>query len=118
MAVSYGVGHRHSLDPVLLWLWCKLAATALIRPLAWESPCAVGAALEKTKRQKNQKQTKKNLFEEWPNFSKRARAFPFPVTHEDSRFSTSSPTVTVFHFSHPSGIVVSHCGFDLHFPDG
>ena len=23
-------------DPVLLWLWCWLAATAPIRPLAWE----------------------------------------------------------------------------------
>ena len=29
-AVSCGVGHRHGLDPVLLWLWCRPAATALI----------------------------------------------------------------------------------------
>ena len=36
-------------DPALLWLWCRPAATALIRPLAWELPYAVGAALEKTK---------------------------------------------------------------------
>ena len=42
--------HRHSLDPVLLWLWGRPAATALIWPLAWEPPYAVGAAL---KRQKN-----------------------------------------------------------------
>ena len=28
-------------DLALLWLWCRLAATA-IRPLAWEPPCAVG----------------------------------------------------------------------------
>ena len=27
-------------DPVLPWLWCKLAAEALIRPLAWELPNA------------------------------------------------------------------------------
>ena len=33
-----GVGCRCSLDLVLLWLWCKVAAAALIRPLAWESP--------------------------------------------------------------------------------
>ena len=26
------------LDPVLLWLWCKLAAVAPIQPLAWEFP--------------------------------------------------------------------------------
>ena len=31
-------------------LWCRSAATALIRPLAWEPPYAEGAALEKTKK--------------------------------------------------------------------
>ena len=36
-------------DPALLWLWCRPAATALIQPLAWESPHAVGAALKKPK---------------------------------------------------------------------
>ena len=46
IAVSYGVGRRYGLDPVLLWLWCRLAATALIRPLAWEPPYATEAALE------------------------------------------------------------------------
>ena len=25
-------------DPALLWLWCRLVATALIQPLAWEPP--------------------------------------------------------------------------------
>ena len=28
-----GVGRSHSLDPVLLWLWCRPAAVALIRIL-------------------------------------------------------------------------------------
>ena len=36
VVVGCGVGCRHSSDLVLLWLWCRLAATALIRPLAWE----------------------------------------------------------------------------------
>ena len=49
--MSCGVGHRRSLDPTLLWLWW-LAATALIGPLAWEPPYAVGAAQEMAKRQK------------------------------------------------------------------
>ena len=31
----------------LLWLRCRLAAVALIRPLAWELPYAVGEALKK-----------------------------------------------------------------------
>ena len=47
--MSRGVGHRHSLDLGLLWLWRSLAATAPIGPLAWEPPYAVGAALKKTK---------------------------------------------------------------------
>ena len=47
--MSCGVGRRRSLDPVLLWLWCRLAATAPIQPLAWEPPYATGAALEKAK---------------------------------------------------------------------
>ena len=36
------------LDLALLWLWCKLAAEALIQPLAWELPYAAGVALKKT----------------------------------------------------------------------
>ena len=51
--MSYGVGRRCGLDPVLLWLWCRPAATAAIRPLAWETPCAAGRAQEMAKRQKN-----------------------------------------------------------------
>ena len=48
--MSCGVGCRLSSDPMLLWLWRRPAATALMRPLAWESAYATGAALEKTKR--------------------------------------------------------------------
>ena len=36
-----------------MWLWCGLAATARIRPLAWELPYAMGVALEKTKTKQN-----------------------------------------------------------------
>ena len=45
--MSCGVGHRLGLDPTLLWLWRRPAATAPIRPLAWEPPYATGAALKK-----------------------------------------------------------------------
>ena len=48
--MSCGVGHRHGSDPELLWFWCRLVAKAPIRPLAWEPPYAVGAALEKDKK--------------------------------------------------------------------
>ena len=36
-------------DLALLWLWWRLAATALIRPLAWEPLYASSATLKKTK---------------------------------------------------------------------
>ena len=39
-------------DPVLLWLWCRLAAAALILPLAWELPYAAGAALKRKKKKR------------------------------------------------------------------
>ena len=50
--MSCGVGHKRRLDPELLWLWWRPVATALIRPLVWKPPYAVGAALEKTKKKK------------------------------------------------------------------
>ena len=48
--MSCGVGRRRSLDPVLLWLWHRLEATAPIRPLAWELPYAMGVALKGQKK--------------------------------------------------------------------
>ena len=53
VAGSCGVGCRLSMDPVLLWLKHSLAAAALIGPLAWELPHAVGAALKRQKQTKN-----------------------------------------------------------------
>ena len=47
--MSCGAGHRCGSDPVLLWLWCRPAAAALIQPVAWELPYAMGAALKKKK---------------------------------------------------------------------
>ena len=45
-------------DPAWLWLRHKPAAAALIRPLAWEPPCAEGAAVKrKEKGEQKQKQT-------------------------------------------------------------
>ena len=45
-AASYSVGHQCSSDPMLLRLWNRLAAAALIGPLAWELPWATGLALK------------------------------------------------------------------------
>ena len=39
-------------DLALLWLWCRMAAVAPIRPLAWEPPYAMGVALKRQKTKK------------------------------------------------------------------
>ena len=49
---------RCSLDPELLWLWHWLVATALIGPLTWETPYAMGVAL---KRENKKTMTTKNF---------------------------------------------------------
>ena len=56
VAMSCGVGRRHSSDPELLWLWHRLAAVALILPLAWELPYTVGMALKSKKQKQTNKQ--------------------------------------------------------------
>ena len=45
-------------DPVLCELWCRLAAAALIRPLAWELPNATGTSLKSKKKKKKKKKKK------------------------------------------------------------
>ena len=65
--MSCDVGCRLGLD-LALWLWCRLAATAPIRPLAWEPPYAAGVALQ---RQKNKKINKKMKFQTIYFFSER-----------------------------------------------
>ena len=52
--MSCGVGRRRTLDMVLLRLWCRQAATALIRPLAWEPPYAKSVTLKKSKKKKKE----------------------------------------------------------------
>ena len=49
-----GVPHRYWLDPVLLWLWYRLAAVAPVQTLAWELPYAAHVALKR----KNKKEKK------------------------------------------------------------
>ena len=45
--MSVGVGRRRGSDLALMWLWRRSAATAAVRPLAWEPPYGVGVALKK-----------------------------------------------------------------------
>ena len=50
--MSCGVGCRRNSDLVLLQLWRRLAAVALICPLAWEPPYAMSIALKSKKKKK------------------------------------------------------------------
>ena len=49
-ATSSVLGKQRAPEP---WLWCRPAAVAPIRPLAWESPYAVGTTLKDKKKQTN-----------------------------------------------------------------
>ena len=46
-------------DLALLWLWCRPAPAALIRPLDWELPYTTDVAL-KSKTNKQQQRNKQN----------------------------------------------------------
>ena len=45
-------------DPALLWLWCRPATIAPIRPLACEPPYAAGVALKAQKKKKKKRDIK------------------------------------------------------------
>ena len=49
VALRCSVGCRRGLDPVLLWLWCRLAAAASIWPLTQEYPYAAHLAVKRKK---------------------------------------------------------------------
>ena len=60
---------------MLLWLWCRLAVIALIRPLAGELPYASVAALKrpKTNKQTNKKNKKQKKREKEKEKDKRKK---------------------------------------------
>ena len=47
IAVICSIGGRCGPDPVLLWLWCRLAPVALVQPLPRELPYAIGMAIKR-----------------------------------------------------------------------
>ena len=51
---------RWGLGLALLWLWCRPAAVALLCPLAWERPYAVGAVLKRQKKKRKEMQRLKD----------------------------------------------------------
>ena len=72
IAMSCGVGHRHGLDPELLWLWCRPASTALIWSLAWEPPYVMGVALKRQKPKEKEKKKKERSLAQHDNSAEAA----------------------------------------------
>ena len=73
IAVSWGIGCRHGLDPKLLWLWHRLVAVAPIWPIPWELLYAMSAALKRPKKKKkvgticsSQVRQKPEVSQMWP----------------------------------------------------
>ena len=81
--MSCSVGCRCGSDPVLLWLWHRLAATVLIQPLAWELPCAKGVVLNRQKKKKKKKERIEKKMKE---------TIPFPITSKSIKYLETNLT--------------------------
>ena len=98
VAMSCGVHHRSSSDPVWLWLWLWLAAAAPIPPLAWEHSHTTRVALKKKKMVQGEKIGKKHsalllsLFSHWMNESER-RCDPHPWTNSWTEERARAPYI-------------------------
>ena len=55
LPVNCGVSRRHGSDPVLLWLWCRPAATAPIRPPSLGTSTCCECSPQKTKKKKQKR---------------------------------------------------------------
>ena len=58
---SVYVGCRHGSDPMLLCLWCRLAAVAPIQPLAWEHPYVASIAPKSKEKKRKKKMLSKQI---------------------------------------------------------
>ena len=56
--MSCCLGRTCGLDLALLWLWRRPAAAALIQPLVWELPCAMGVDTHTQKKEEEEKEKK------------------------------------------------------------
>ena len=83
---------------MLLWLWCRPAAAAPIRPLAWELPYTTGAAL---KSQKKKKKWQRCWDDQMENLKQ-----PRTTSHPDR--DCHAPLNPLFHWSQKPLVLVEH----------
>ena len=102
--MSCGVGGRCDSDPALPWLWCRLEATAPIGLLAWEPPCAEGAAL---KRQKGKMKKKEKHGQLLPLVA----SLLYFVRHSLFFICLGCPQLSLQRS--PLVVHVNHCGFKI-----
>ena len=84
--MSCDVGHRCGSDLALLWLWYRPAATAPIRPLAWEPPYAMSVA---------PKRLWENIWKQ-PIESVKFLSNMLYILHDVSSFNIKVPSLQVF----------------------
>ena len=82
--MSFSVGCRCGLDLVLLWLWCRLAAVALIGPLAWELPCNRDMALKRTRKKEGKEGREEGRGKEGRKGKERRKTFRYLPTAIDT----------------------------------
>ena len=63
--MSCGADCRCGSDPVLLWLWRRPAATAPIRPLAWDPSYVAGSGPRKDKKERKRKGLSVSADDQW-----------------------------------------------------
>ena len=85
-------------DLALLWLWCRLEATALIGSLAFEPPYAVEAAQEMEKKKKRQKKITLKRRNRYLNYFFKIRKFFFLKDFEQTLLWLNKiPRIMVIH---------------------
>ena len=92
--MSYDISCRRDLVPMLLWVWCRLAAVAPIQPLAGNFHMLGMALRSKTNKQTNQpKKPPKNQSKQKTKYRKHHRLGNLYKTNSFLRFlGTSSLT--------------------------
>ena len=100
IAESWDVGWRRGSDPMLPWLWQRLAAVA---PLVWELPYARGTALKSKKRKKRKswnpvsKLPDLTYLHVWDNLTKLLTASQGALIHMYMLLFLGSPKLGLIH---------------------